>query len=153
MISFWRTVMSWRHYHAPISCNINQQRPPPLQVWVRGEGRVGGNDRMLTAYKMTLLSQTLEGVRVNLVWGKGAKRWLLPGDMLLHQGDMLLHQGDKLLLRGEKLLLQEWWLLHGHGDTMNKCYKESSRTPWLGRWWNPATPGAQRLNCWVKLFK
>ena len=53
---------------------------------------------------------------------------------------------------GNTLLLQEWWLLHGHGDTI-KCCKETSRTQYLGRWRNPATAGAQRLNCCVKLFK
>ena len=50
------------------------------------------------------------------------------GDMLLHQGDKLLHQVDKLLHQGNKLLLQEWWLLHGQSDMMNRCYKETLRT-------------------------
>ena len=76
MISFWRTVMSWPQYHAPISWNIN---PPPPLVGVQGEGWVGGDDRKLTAYKMTLHPQTLtllptsREVGSTNVWEKGAK--------------------------------------------------------------------------------
>ena len=150
-------------------------QPPPPTGRGAGEGWVGGDDRKLTAYNMTLpcppsnthSTTNPEGGRVNLVWGKGAKtraprckgggggHLLHHADKLLHWVDKLYHLGwgispskematscatyyklrhwvDKLLHQGKKLILQEWWLLHAHGDTMNKCYKETSRTPWLG---------------------
>ena len=162
MISFWRTAMSWLHNHAPISCNIT---PPPL-----GEGREGGDDRKQAVYMTTLPPETLTQVPT---FNKARSNWL--GEGAQDEGALMWGGGGNIQYRGIKniacridqghwmvfcangspnglaIMCIIWTALHAlssaamKGWTCTARRHSTSRTPWPGRWQNPATAATQLL--------
>ena len=161
IISFWRTAMSWLHNHAPISCNIT---PPPRWGPRRRRWPQAGCIYDDPATSNTHSSTNLQQGQVNLVRGRGP-RWGRPDVRGRRQHTVQrvkniacrIDQGHWMVFcangspNGLAIMCIIWTALHAlssaamKGWTCTARRHSTSRTPWPGRWQNPATAATQLL--------
>ena len=150
--------------HAPTSCYVNPPPTPLLLVGVGAEDEEMTTSELYISWPGHLDNHSTSNIHrgwVDRLWGGGPRAPDMRGRRLptVHWVKIIAcrtgatYGYSSCAVSPEGLAITGMsWAATMEGWT-GAARPPTLRTPGLGRWWNPSTAGAQRLNCWAKLFK